>query len=99
MKLTPQAIRHILACAPGLPGDDQVRLRRWFELHQSDNVPQDIASLIIQVLTAAAKRIEALIDSGRLDEDQEADAANDLGFITSIVSGLRMDKHSRTAAE
>ena len=99
MKLTPQALRHITAVASVLPDDTRSRLLSWLTRHPSDDVPEDIASLILAAITIVAAKIEKSVDSGKLNEDQEAFALNDLGFLNAIGAGLKAARRSQTAAE
>lgn len=92
MKLTPRALRLISEAVRGLP-DPKVRDQwlAWIDTGSSGELPANTVDIAIRALIGVARRIEERLDSGQLDEDQEADAVNDLGLIHAIENDLKRE--------
>jgi hypothetical protein len=54
-----------------------------------DDIPYDVAAIALEALTAAERRIEDQLRQAALDEGQEADLLNDLGYIKAIEQALQ----------
>ncbi len=91
MKLTAKALRLVSALSMSLADSDaRVRLTKWLQRYPEDDMPKEIAALVLVVLTNGARRLESMLDSGRLSEDEEADALNDLGYLQSVGAAIKM---------
>lgn len=92
MKLPAKALRLVSALVSSLAdGDARVRLTKWLQRHSDEDMPNDIRVLVLAVLTNGARHLEHALDSGRLNEDQEADVLNDLGYLQSLGTAIKMD--------
>jgi len=92
MKLTPQALRLISGLAASYA--DRQSLSRWSSWRKrraGEDVPGDIAQIVLGMLARHAEHLEQRIDSAMLTEDEEADALNDLGYLRALGSDLKKD--------
>jgi len=100
MTLTPQAHRLIAEAVRALP-DGRSR-DRWRSFAESarDELPSDVAVIVLEALQGMARHLEERLGATALDEDQEADILNDLGYIRAIEAGLgKEDPKSPSARE
>jgi hypothetical protein len=94
MMITPQACRRIGGAVRAL--SDTHSRERWGAWAQQGcpnqvrtDVPYEIAAIALEALSSAERRIEARLGEDTLDEDQQADLINDLGYIQAIETALR----------
>jgi len=94
MMLTPQACRRITGAVEALP-DTHVR-ERWGAWAQQGavnqtraDVPYEIAAIAFDALVVVEREIERQLGDDFLDENQQSDLLNDLGYVRSIETALR----------
>lgn len=94
MVISPQACRRITAAVREL--EDVHRQEQWgawaiggIPNQPRQDVPYYIAEIAFDALAVETGRIERLLRTAGLDEDDEADLLNDLGYIQAIQVALR----------
>jgi hypothetical protein len=98
--ITPQACRRITGAVQALP--DHTRRDLWGAWTQGarpnqvrTDMPYDIASIALDALVTAERRIEEQLGQSTLNEDERADLLNDLGYVQGIETALRGEGDGR----
>jgi hypothetical protein len=96
MMLTPQACRRITGAVEALP--DMRARETWGAWTQEGainqaraDVPYEIAEIALDAIITLERDIERQLGDDTLDENQQADLLNDLGYVRAIEPALRND--------
>jgi hypothetical protein len=93
MKLSPKAHRFIARAIRDFPDvAEGEQLRAWAGAGPGNDLPAEIAPLVLNLLSRFEGWMKERLGSGRLDEDQRAETINDLRFIYAIQSDIREDE-------
>jgi hypothetical protein len=96
MMITPQACRRITGAVEALP-DTRARERwgswaRQGAVNQTrTDVPYEIAAIALDALVVVRREIERQLGDDFLDENQQSDLLNDLGYVSAIETTLRSE--------
>jgi hypothetical protein len=96
MKLSPKARRFVTEATGHLNTGERDRLLAWLDRFGEQELPSAIAQLALRALERFEREMTRQLKTGDLDENQKADAMNDIAFIRSVMSDLRQKK-SRAA--
>jgi len=89
MILSTKARRFVSAAVDQLP-DDYVRdVWRSFERGPDRDISPKVADAALRALQRAERNIALRLKSEKLDENEEADLANDLYFIQAVENDLK----------
>jgi hypothetical protein len=100
MILTPRARRTVDAAIQHLP-DSRLRdkWRAWEKQDAIGDLPGEIAAIVGNALQLAEQNLQKRLESSSLDENEQADILNDLGYIQAIEAGLKESRaRSRRAS-
>jgi hypothetical protein len=89
MILTVKARRFVADAVDQLPDDHVRSVWRSFEKKPTQDIPAHVAAAALQALEYAEYEINNRLRRGHLDEIEEADLVNDLGFIKAVETDLR----------
>lgn len=93
MMITPQACRRITGAVRALSAPAQERWTKWARaatpIQIRRDVPYEIAEIALEALIAAERAIHEELSREALDEGDQADLLNDLGYIQAIQSTIR----------
>ncbi len=93
MILTPRAKRVVSEAMRALPSGSAARDRwySWAEYPNAYEIPSDLVPLVQEALSFIERACEARLNFRPLNEDEEADLLNDLGYIRAIENELRRE--------
>lgn len=94
MMLTPQACRRITGAVEALPNvQDRERWGSWAQdgavNRARTDVPYEIAAIALDALVVVGREIERHLGEDALDENEQSDLLNDLGYVRAIETALR----------
>lgn len=96
MMLTPQAKQLIANAVRDLPNwEDREAWRSWSDWTDrvgASPLSSEVAPIVLRALVMVAEKLEQRLRSSALDEDDEADALHDLGYVLAIKSDLEKER-------
>jgi hypothetical protein len=93
MMLTPRARRTVSAAVEQLSDSDlRDKWRAWERRGATGELPSEITAIARDALHLAERNLQKRLDTASLDENEEADILNDLGYIHAIETGLKVNR-------